>query len=64
MRYPYAVMPASRLMLAFAILVAGLLVGCRELPADCRIGDADSGQLSTRVLFLERLKGCPVGGRG
>jgi hypothetical protein len=42
----------------------GLLAGCDQLPPDCRIGDADSGQLSTRTLFLERLSGCPVGGRG
>ena len=41
-----------------------LLTGCDRLPPDCRIGVADSGQMSTRTLFLERLNGCPVGGRG
>jgi hypothetical protein len=45
-------------------VIVGLLAGCDQLPPDCRIGDADSGQLSTRTLFLERLNGCPVGGRG
>ena len=55
----------QRLMLAvIAGLVAGIVAGCDQLPPDCRIGDADSGQLSTRTLFLERLSGCPVGGRG
>jgi hypothetical protein len=43
--------------------VVGLLAGCDRLPPDCRIGGADTGQLSTRTLFLERLNGCPVGGR-
>jgi hypothetical protein len=58
-------MPDRRgwLLAVIAGLVAATLVACRQLPADCRIGDADSGQLSTRVLFLERLNGCPVGGR-
>jgi hypothetical protein len=51
------------LLAVIAGLVAATLVACRQLPPDCRIGDADSGQLSTRVLFLERLNGCPVGGR-
>jgi hypothetical protein len=55
----------QRLMLAvIAGLVAGALGGCNQLPPDCRIGDADSQQMSTRALFLERLNGCPVGGRG
>ena len=55
----------QRLMLAvIAGLLAGIVAGCDQLPPDCRIGDADSGQLSTRTLFLERLSGCPVGGRG
>ena len=44
--------------------IVGLLAACDQLAPDCRIGDADSGQLSTRTLFLERLGGCPVGGRG
>jgi hypothetical protein len=58
-------MPHCRgwLLAAIAGLVAGTLAGCTQLPPDCRIGDADSGQMSTRVLFLERLNGCPVGGR-
>lgn len=54
----------QRLMLAvIAGLLAGALAGCNQLPPDCRIGSADTGQLSTRTLFLERLNGCPVGGR-
>lgn len=44
-------------------IAAGMLSGCHQLPPDCRIGDADTGQMSTRTLFLERLNGCPVGGR-
>ncbi len=62
MRHLYAVMPASRLMLVIAGLVAGALTGCNQLPPDCRIGDVDDQQMSTRVLFLERLNGCPIGG--
>lgn len=46
---------------AIAGLLAATLAGCGPLPPDCRIADADSGQLSTRVLFLERLNGCAVG---
>jgi hypothetical protein len=49
-------------LLLLAVIMS-LVAGCERLPPDCRIGDADSGQLSTRTLFLERLNGCPVGGR-
>jgi hypothetical protein len=58
-------MPDRRgwLLAVIAGLVAVALAGCNQLPPDCRIGDADSGQMSTRVLFLERLNGCAVGGR-
>jgi hypothetical protein len=58
-------MPDRRgwLLAVIAGLVAATLAGCNQLPPDCRIGDADSGQMSTRVLFLERLNGCAVGGR-
>jgi hypothetical protein len=51
------------LMLAVIAGFVGTLAGCDQLPPDCRIGDADSQQMSTRALFLERLSGCPVGGR-
>jgi hypothetical protein len=49
-------------------LIAGLLAvtfaGCGSgLPPDCRIDDLDDQQMSTRVLFLERLNGCTIGGR-
>jgi hypothetical protein len=44
--------------------IVSLLTGCDQLPPDCRIGGADTQQFSTRALFLERLNGCPVGGRG
>jgi hypothetical protein len=50
----------STLML---VVLAGLLAGCDQLPPDCRIGDRETHQFSTRALFLERLNGCPVGGR-
>lgn len=50
----------SGLMLA---VVTGLLAACNKLPPDCRVGDADDQQMSTRVLFLERLNGCAIGGR-
>lgn len=43
--------------------LAALVAGCNRLPPDCRIGDQDDQQMSTRVLFLERLNGCPIGGR-
>jgi hypothetical protein len=44
-------------------LIAGALAGCRGLPPDCRVDDQDDQQMSTRVLFLERLNGCMIGGR-
>jgi hypothetical protein len=44
-------------------LIAGALTTCAPLPPDCRISDTDTGQLSTRVVFLERLNGCAIGGR-
>jgi hypothetical protein len=53
----------SRTLMLIAGLLVGSLVGCDQMPPDCRIGDADSAQMSTRALFLERLNGCPVGGR-
>jgi hypothetical protein len=48
---------------AIAGLIIGVLVSCGPLPPDCRITDTDSGQLSTRVIFLERLNGCAIGGK-
>ena len=53
----------SIVLAVLAGLAAGMLASCQQLPADCRVGDADTGQLSTRTFFLERLNGCPVGGR-
>jgi hypothetical protein len=44
-------------------LIAAALTGCGQLPPDCRISDTDTGQLSTRVVFLERLNGCAIGGK-
>ena len=63
MRHLDVAKPALRLLLAVAVLVAGALAGCNQLPPDCRVGDADDQQMSTRVLFLERLNGCAIGGR-
>jgi hypothetical protein len=48
---------------AMAGLIAGALTACGPLPPDCRISDTDTGQMSTRVVFLERLNGCAIGGR-
>jgi hypothetical protein len=53
----------SLMLAVIAGVLAGALAGCNRLPPDCRIGVADTQQLSTRALFLERLDGCPVGGR-
>lgn len=53
----------SRLRFALLLAMLNVLAACHQLPPDCRIGDADSQQMSTRVLFLERLNGCAVGGR-
>jgi hypothetical protein len=49
-------------LLMLAVTVS-LLAACNQLPPDCRIGDTETQQFSTRALFLERLSGCPVGGR-
>jgi hypothetical protein len=48
------------LVLAFAVFVAG----CSGAPpARCEIDDLDDHMVSTRAVFLERLAGCPIGGR-
>ncbi|MEM7022463.1 MAG: hypothetical protein AAF637_07680 [Pseudomonadota bacterium] len=44
-------------------LIAATLAACGGLPPDCRIDDLDDQQMSTRVIFLERLNGCTIGGR-
>jgi hypothetical protein len=51
------------MLIVVAGLVAGAVAGCNRLGPDCRVGVADTQQLSTRALFLERLDGCPIGGR-
>jgi hypothetical protein len=51
------------MLVVVAGLVASTLAACNQLPPDCRIGDRETQQFSTRALFLERLSGCPVGGR-
>jgi hypothetical protein len=51
------------LKLLLLAVTASLLAACNQLPPDCRIGDRETQQFSTRALFLERLSGCPVGGR-
>jgi hypothetical protein len=54
---------STLMLVVVAGLVAGTFAGCNQLPPDCRIGDRETQQFSTRALFLERLSGCPVGGR-
>lgn len=55
----------GRLWLAvlIAAALAVTIAACNRLPPDCRTDDQDDRQMSTRVLFLERLDGCPIGGR-
>jgi hypothetical protein len=49
-----------RLALALAMFVAG----CGgPPPVRCTIDDLDDHMVSTRAVFLERLAGCPIGGR-
>jgi hypothetical protein len=48
------------LVLALAVFVAG----CGgPPPVRCEIDDLDDHMVSTRAVFLERLAGCPIGGR-
>ena len=48
------------LILALALFVAG----CGgPSPARCTIDDLGDQMVSTRAVFLERLAGCPIGGR-
>jgi hypothetical protein len=63
MRHAKSAMRWLGLAALVASLLAGSIVGCSQLPPDCRVGDRDDQQMSTRVLFLERLNGCAVGGR-
>jgi hypothetical protein len=50
----------ARLALALALLVAG----CGgPPPVRCQGYDLDDKMMSTRTIFLERLAGCPIGGR-
>jgi hypothetical protein len=50
----------ARLVLALAVFVTG----CGgPLPVRCEIDDLDDHMVSTRAVFLERLAGCPIGGR-
>jgi len=45
-------------------LLALALSGCGGSgPAVCRVDDTGDQMISTRNVFLERLAGCPIGGR-
>jgi hypothetical protein len=59
-RYGSGILRPALLVLALAVFVAG----CGgPPPARCEIDDLDDHMVSTRAVFLERLKGCPIGGR-
>jgi hypothetical protein len=59
-RYGSCILRRALLVLALAVFVAG----CGgPLPVRCEIDDLDDHMVSTRAVFLERLAGCPIGGR-
>jgi hypothetical protein len=60
--------PAAPRVAPKTVLLAGLLAlaltGCggQGTPV-CRVDDTGDQMISTRGVFLERLAGCPIGGR-
>jgi hypothetical protein len=53
-----------RLTTKLAWLLTLTLVGCGGGPAlRCTIDDLGDQMVSTKQVFLERLAGCPIGGR-
>jgi hypothetical protein len=59
-RHLSAVRSHPGLARALAVLVGG----CGGAPpARCQIDDLDDRMVSTRAVLLERLAGCPIGGR-
>ena len=47
-----------------AWLLALALAGCANYtPPSCTVDDLGDQMISTRQVFLERLAGCPIGGR-
>jgi hypothetical protein len=53
-----------RLSTRLAWLLALALVGCGGGPgARCTVDDLGDQMVSTKQVFLERLAGCPIGGR-
>jgi hypothetical protein len=53
-----------RLATKLAWLLTLALVGCGGGPApQCTIDDLGDHMVSTKQVFLERLAGCPIGGR-
>ena len=45
------------------LLLALALAGCGGSAPICRFDDTGDQMVSTREVFLERLAGCPIGGR-
>ena len=48
---------------ALLLLLASGLSGCGGSGRPCRFDDIGDHMMSTREVFLERLAGCPIGGR-
>ena len=54
---------AARVGLLAGLLLALALAGCGGSAPICRFDDTVDQMISTRQVFLERLAGCPIGGR-
>lgn len=60
---PFAPRVARRLNAMLLLLLALGLAACGGSGQPCRFDDIGDQMMSTREVFLERLAGCPIGGR-
>jgi hypothetical protein len=59
----YALRRAARLCALLLLLALGL-AGCGGSGLPCPYDDIGDQMMSTREAFLQRMAGCPIGGRG
>ena len=59
----YAFRAVACLNALLLLLLASGLAGCGGSGRPCRFDDIGDQMLSTREVFLERMAGCPIGGR-
>jgi hypothetical protein len=59
----FATRARARLRVMVLLSLALGVVGCGGRGVPCRYSDMDDHMMSTRTAFLERMAGCPIGGR-